>query len=167
MNTGGGKLFGLELASTINFGTVVSALDGFGFTGGVSYTESKVRQDDDGDRTQIPGYSKYVANGTLFYETAGCNIRGSARHRATFLGELSVFGGSRGNRRALGETIIDGQIGYDFQTGSFLEGLSLYVQGQNLTDEPFVTVTDPDRPLQVIDHQAYGRRFLAGATFKF
>lgn len=37
------------------------------------------------------------------------------------------------------ETIVDGQIGYDFQPGSALEGLSLYVQGQNLNEEPLVT----------------------------
>ena len=33
------------------------------------------------------------------------------------------------------ETIFDAQIGYDFQLGSMLNGLSLYLQGQNLTDE--------------------------------
>ena len=53
-----------------------------------------------------------------------------------------------------------------FQPGSALEGLSLYLQGQNLTDEPFVT-TNPNEPLQIIDYQRYGRRFLLGATFKF
>ena len=89
------------------------------------------------------------------------------RHRSTFLGELSAFGGQRTNRRALGETIVDAQLGYDFQEGSALHGLSVYLQAQNLTDEPFVTVTNPRTPLQVIDHQTYGRRFLAGFNYKF
>jgi iron complex outermembrane receptor protein len=61
--------------------------------------------------------------------------------------------------------IVDGQIGYDFQEGSALQGLSLYLQGQNLTDERFASVGASRN--QVIDYQIYGRRFLAGFTYKF
>jgi iron complex outermembrane receptor protein len=166
-NTGGGSMYGAEAAATLPFGVIAQALDGFGITGGLAYTKTSVRETPGGDRTQILGYSKWVANGTGFYEQDGFNVRGSVRHRSSFLGELSGFGGNRTNRKALGETIVDAQIGYDFQPGSRLEGLSLYLQGQNLTDERFATVTAPDRPLEVIDYQIYGRRFLAGATYKF
>ena len=61
--------------------------------------------------------------------------------------------------------IVDGQIGYDFQEGSALSGLSVYLQGQNLTDERFASVGASRS--QVIDYQIYGRRFLGGFTFKF
>jgi iron complex outermembrane receptor protein len=166
-NVGGGKLYGWELAGTVPFEVVTPALEGFGFTGGLAYTNTEVRRANGQGTTEIPGYSRWVANGTLFFERAGFSARGSARHRSTFLGELSAFGGQRTNRRALGETIIDAQIGYDFQDGSALQGLSLYLQAQNLTDEPFVTVTNPETPLQVIDHQTFGRRFLAGFNYKF
>ena len=47
-----------------------------------------------------------------------------------------------------------------------LKGVSIYVQGQNLTNEPFKTINGT-RTDQIIDYQKYGRRFLAGATFKF
>ena len=47
-----------------------------------------------------------------------------------------------------------------------LQGLSVFLQGQNLTDEPFIT-HNPGQPSQVIDYQRYGRRFLAGFNFKF
>ena len=40
------------------------------------------------------------------------------------------------------------------------------LQGQNLTNEPFVT-TNPGDVRQVIDYQTYGRRFLAGFSYKF
>jgi len=166
-NVGGGKLYGWELAGTVPFEVVTPALDGFGFTGGLAYTNTEVRRPGDPRTTEIQGYSRWVANGTLYYEKAGFSARASARHRSTFLGELSAFGGQRTNRRALGETIIDAQIGYDFQDGSAFRGLSIFLQGQNLTDEPFVTVTNPETPLQVIDHQSYGRRFLAGFNYKF
>ena len=78
---------------------------------------------------------------------------------------MSGFAANRTRRRAAPETIVDAQIGYDFGSGA-LKGLSLYIQGQNLNNEPFVTY-NPGHPEQVIDYQLYGRRFLAGASFKF
>jgi iron complex outermembrane recepter protein len=132
----------------------------------VSYTETEISPTPGGDPEDIPGYSKWVANGTAYFEKWGFNVRGSVRYRSTFQGELSGFAANRVRRRALDETIFDAQVGYDFQPGSALEGLSVFVQGQNLTDERFAT-TNPDSPLQVIDYQTYGRRFLAGASFKF
>ena len=166
VNGKGGSIYGAELAATLPFGEVVSALDGFGMTGGVSYTETKIQPTPGAKSEDLPGYSKWVANGTLFYEKGGFNLRGSVRYRSTFVGEVSGFAANRTRRRAAPETIIDGQIGYDFQPGSALEGLSLYVQGQNLTNEPFFTYANND-PRQVLDYQRYGRRFLAGFTYKF
>jgi iron complex outermembrane recepter protein len=166
VNTGGGEIYGGEAALTLPFKAITSALDGFGFTGGLGYTISSVR-DGNGNKTTIPGYSKWVANGTLFFEKGGFNARGSARYRSTFLGDFTGFGGSPTRRTALAETIVDAQLGYDFQEGSSLSGLSLYLQGQNLTDERFASVANADRPIQVLDYQIYGRRFLGGFTYKF
>ena len=166
VNTDGGKMYGAELAATLPFSIITPMLDGFGVTGGAGYTKTKVT-DFFGNKSQIPGYSKWVANATLFYEKYGFNARGSVRYRSTFLGDFTGFGGTPTRRDALGETIFDGQIGYDFQPTSSLAGLSLYLQGQNLTDERFAAVTDTSTRLQVLDYQIYGRRFLAGFTYKF
>ncbi len=163
-NTGGGKLYGGELAITLPFSNISEALSGFGITGGIGYTKTKIK-DAAGNVDQIPGYSKWVANGTAFFEKWGFNARGSVRYRSSFLGDFTGFGGSPTRRTALAEMIVDGQIGYDFQEGSALQGLSIYVQGQNLTDERFASVGASRN--QVIDYQIYGRRFLAGATYKF
>lgn len=163
-NTGGGKLYGAELAVTLPFSNISEALDGFGVTGGVGYTKTKI-EDAAGNVDQIPGYSKWVANGTAYFEKWGFNARGSVRYRSTFLGDFTGFGGSPTRRTALAEMIVDGQIGYDFQDGSALQGLSLYLQGQNLTDERFASVGASRN--QVIDYQIYGRRFLAGFNYKF
>lgn len=163
-NTGGGSFYGGELAATLPFSNITPALDGFGITGGVGYTKTKV-ENAQGNIAAIPGYSKWTANGTVFFEKWGFNARASARYRSTFLGDFTGFGGSPTRRTALKETIVDAQIGYDFQPGSALEGLSLYLQGQNLTDERFASVGAARN--QVIDYQIYGRRFLAGFTFKF
>ncbi len=166
VNGTGGKLYGVELAGTLPFETFTEALTGFGVTGGVSYTKTRIKPTPTSPASDLPGYSKWVANGTAYYERYGFNARASIRYRSTFIGEVSGFGASRTRRRAQPETIVDGQIGYDFQPGSTFEGLSLYLQGQNLTDEPFVT-TNPGDSRQIIDHQTYGRRFLAGFTYKF
>ncbi|UUY01439.1 TonB-dependent receptor [Sphingomonas sp. J315] len=165
-NGEGGEIYGAEFAGTVPFETFTSALSGFGVTGGVSYTKSKIAPEPGQPPENIPGYSDWVANGTAYFEKWGFNLRGSVRYRSTFLGEFSGLGAVRQRRRALDETIIDAQIGYDFQPGSALEGLSLFLQGSNLTDEPFVAI-NPGRPLEVMNHQRFGRRFQAGFTFKF
>ncbi len=163
VNTGGGSLYGAEAAVTLPFSTFTPALDGFGITGGVGYTKTKV-ENAFGDVDQIPGYSKWVANGTAYFEKWGFNARGSVRYRSTFLGDFTGFGGSPTRRTALEELIVDAQIGYDFEGGA-LDGLSIYLQGQNLTDERFAAIDNS--PLEVRDYQIYGRRFLAGFTYKF
>ena len=165
VNTGGGDFYGAELSATVPFDIFVSALDGFGATGGVGYTKTKI-EDANGDIDQIPGYSEWVANGTLYYEKDGFNARGSVRYRSEFLADFTGFGGTPTRRLARAETIVDAQIGYDFESGA-LDGLSIYLQGQNLTNTPFVSQFDVPEPRAVIDYQEYGRRFLAGFTYKF
>jgi iron complex outermembrane receptor protein len=166
VNTHGGYLYGGELAATLPFDAITPALSGFGLTGGVGYTKSKVLRFN-GSRTQIPGYSKFVANLTAFYEKGGFSVRGSMRHRSGFLGEFPSFNGAPEQQYVLQETIFDAQVGYDFQPGSFLEGLSIYVQGQNLTNERSATIGVINLPNSWFKYQTYGRRYIIGATYKF
>ncbi|WP_340586429.1 TonB-dependent receptor [Erythrobacter alti] len=165
VNTGGGDFYGAELSATVPFDAFIGALEGFGVTGGVGYTKTKI-EDANGNVDQIPGYSEWVANGTLYYERGGFNARGSVRYRSEFLADFTGFGGSPTRRLARAETIFDAQIGYDFDTGA-LDGLSVYLQGQNLTNAPFVSQFNVPEPRAVIDYQEYGRRFLAGFTYRF
>ncbi len=169
VNTKGGWIMGGELAGTLPFEVFSSALSGFGITGGVGYTETKAF-DANGRASTIPGYSKWVGNLTAFFEKSGFNARGSMRYRSGFLGDFSLFSGGLERQAVLSETIYDAQIGYDFPETSALKGLSLYVQGQNLTDERQATLAEingagvDDAWLK---YQTYGRRFLAGFTYKF
>ena len=165
VNTGGGDFYGAELSTTIPFSIFTSSLEGFGATGGVGWTKTKV-ENAQGNIDVIPGYSEWVANGTLYYERGGFNARGSVRYRSEFLADFTGFGGNITRRLARAETIVDAQIGYDFDGGA-LDGLSIYVQGQNLTNQPFVSQFDVPVPEAVIDNQEYGRRFLAGFTYRF
>jgi hypothetical protein len=64
-----------------------------------------------------------------------------------------------------GASTIDAQIGYDFKHGP-LNGLSVYVQGKNLTNSAFVTYQNNDKN-QVLNYETYGPTWLAGFTMKF
>ena len=164
-NGEGGKIYGLELSASLPFGSFVPALEGFGAIGSASLTRSKVRRTDDGPSEQLPGLSRNVFNGTLYYERGGFGARVSARHRSKFLAEAYALGLSRELTMAKGETIVDAQLSYDL-TNVGVRGLTLYLQGSNLTDEPFVQYFNND-PTQFRHWHTYGRNFMAGATFKF
>ena len=84
-------MYGVELGATLPFGDFIPALDGFGATGGVGWTQSKVHIYPGAPATMLPGYSKWVANGTLYFEKWGFNARGSVRYRSSFQGEVSGF----------------------------------------------------------------------------
>lgn len=164
VNGTGGVLYGAEISGTIPLGDFTHLLDGFGVIGSYSYTKSNIVANPDAPMQPLPGLSKHVANGTLFFEKAGFSTRGSIRYRSGFLAEVISLGPGATNRQARGETIVDAQIGYEFQKGP-LKGLGILIQGQNLTSEPFVT-EDVASHL-IIDYQDYGRRFLGGIAYKF
>ena len=166
VNTSGGKLYGVELAGTLQFETFSRVLSGFGLTGGVGYTKTSVKRYN-GTTTPIPGYSKFVANVTAFYEGDGFSARGSLRHRSGFLGDFVAFNGNFDQQYVLAEDIYDAQLGYDFPKGSTLGGLSVYLQGQNLSNERQATIGVVSLPQSWLKYQTYGRRFLAGFTYKF
>ena len=169
VNTHGGWIKGGELAGTLPGDLLSPMLSGFGLTGGIGYTETKA-YDATGAATAIPGYSKWVGNMTAFYEKNGFNLRGSMRYRSGFLGDFALFSGGLDRQAVLAETVYDAQIGYDFPKESKLAGLSLFLQGQNLTDQRQATLAQingaavPDAWLK---YQTYGRRFLAGFTYKY
>ncbi|MGH8678292.1 MAG: TonB-dependent receptor, partial [Burkholderiales bacterium] len=110
VNGTGGSLYGLELGGTLPFETLIPALEGFGVTGGLSYTKTKISPTPGAPSEDLPGYSKWVANGTAYFERGGFNLRGSVRYRSTFVGEVSGFAANRTRRRAAPETIVDAQI---------------------------------------------------------
>ena len=166
VNGSGGKLYGFEVAGTVPFEVITPALEGFGLTGGAGYTKTSIRPGVGASAEDLPDYSRWVANGTLFFEKWGFSARGSVRYRSSFVGQFVGFGGERELRRALSETIVDAQIGYEFQKGSALEGLSFFLQGQNLTDEPFVSV-DTGASIQIRNYQSYGARYMAGFNYRF
>ncbi len=164
-NGEGGEIYGAEFAISTPFDFISPWLEGFGGQFSISQTESSIQPDPSNPATPIPGLSETVANVTLYYERNGLQARVSNRYRSEFLGEVAGFGNGRTLRQVGAESIVDAQIGYQFESGP-LEGLSFLAQVNNATDEPFYTYEGGDER-RVIDHQSYGRTFLFGVNYRY
>lgn len=164
-NTGRGELMGVEATLSLPFSDISHALDGFGIFASGTYSDSSIKYGDNQTPITLPGLSKWVGSAEVYYEKHGFQLRASYRYRSTFLGEVAGLSAAPTYRQVRPEGILDAQIGYEFQSGP-LEGLSILVEGKNLTDRPFITYQNDD-PRQVIDYQRYGRDYYVGLTYKF
>jgi TonB-dependent receptor len=171
-NGQGGKLSGIELTASIPFELFSESLQGFGVIANASFNDSNIQiRDPDsassvgGGDIDLPGLSKHVYNFTAYYEHNGFEVRFNQRRRSDFIGEIGDFAANRKLRYVEGENITDGQISYNFDEGSSLHGLSLLLQGTNLTNAHYRTYAgSKDRPLENIE---WGRTILLGASYKF
>ncbi len=166
-NNGKGYIFGQEATLSLPFSNFTDALDGFGFFGSLSHTISSVKLGSNPTTAiTVPGLSKWVGTAEGYYEKSGFQARVSYRYRSTFLGEVAGLSANPDFRKVLPEGVLDAQIGYEFQEGSALKGLSIQLQAKNITDRPFATYANEDKR-QVIDYQRYGRDFYISASYKF
>jgi iron complex outermembrane recepter protein len=166
-NNGDGYIFGQEATLSLPFSNLSEALDGFGFFGSVSHTKSSIKLGSNPTQAiTVPGLSTWVGTAEAYFEKAGFQARVSYRYRSKFLGEVAGLSANPEFRLAKAEGILDAQIGYEFQEGSSLAGLSILLQAKNITDRPFITYQNND-PRQVIDYQKYGRDYYLGISYKF
>lgn len=165
-NGDGGDIYGVEFAVSLPFELLSEHLDGFGATGSIGYSKTSISPNGPGTSQPIPGFSKYTAQGTLYYDKDGFQARASVNHRSKFLAEVPGFGQARVLRMAKAETLVDAQVSYEFQEGSTLQGLTVMLQGYNLTNEPFVAYGNNDTRL-VERFEDYGSRYLVGVSYKF
>ena len=166
INGDGGRISGWEFSVSATGEIFTDALRNWGVIFNTSFTDSKVKANPDDPAIDLPGLSDTVANLTLYYENNNFSARVNGRYRDDFLGEVSGFGDGRNLRLVKEETIVDAQIGWTFTGDNWTNGLTIYAQGFNLTDEPFTTFNKGDAR-QVIDYQRYGRSYLVGATYHF
>lgn len=165
-NGEGGNLKGWEFAISVPFDIFSDALEGFGIQGNHSDTSSSIKRlGPDGPDEPIAGLSDKVTNISLYYENYGFQARVGQRKRSDFLGEIQGFGADRALVYIDGETVTDVQIGYTFQEGSSLEGLSILLQVNNVTDEPYRQFFLDNGLTQ--RYEEYGRQYLLGATYRF
>jgi iron complex outermembrane receptor protein len=165
-NADGGSVSGFELQGALPGRLLAAPLEGFGLIGSATCLDSSVELD--GNEIKVPGLSDTVLNLTLYYEHGGFEARVSGNKRDDFLGEIYTISFARELVTVKDTEIWDAQISYDFSDSgiSWLRGLTLTLEAQNLTNEPFVTYNNDDER-QVRDFQNYGRNYMLGARFRF
>jgi iron complex outermembrane recepter protein len=165
-NAKGGRLSGVEFAVSLPGELFTEALDGYGVYFNISQNASDVEfADSRAGKTELPGFSKTTANLALYYEKHGFQARVSGRYRSSYLQDIVAFDANIERRVSEPETIIDAQIGYEFPDSSPLNGLSIVLQGSNLTDEPWTNYYP--NPKRVLNYDTYGATYQLGVTYKF
>jgi iron complex outermembrane recepter protein len=168
VNGTGGYIKGWEFNATLPLGMFVDALDGFGFILNATDISSLVqRNQTTGEGIPFPGLSEFSANATIFYEKAGFSARVSRRYRGEFFAEDRGFAGNRDFNYFSPEGITDLQFGYKFSEEGRLDGLSLLLQVNNLTNESYGTYYTRGDDTAPRSYGEYGRQVLLGATYKF
>jgi iron complex outermembrane receptor protein len=183
-NLGDGHVSGVELSLSVSGAMFSDALDGFGGIVSATFLDSELKYSIDvpvavgSDEIQsiefddpVPGLSEEVYNATVYYEKQGFQARVSWRSRSDFLGEVAGLSLVRQPVNVQGSDLLDAQISYDFSESGIeaLDGLTLTLQAQNLTDEEFVTEhsANDDTSLDIRDVQRFGRNYLFGLSYKF
>ena len=164
-NGKGGYIRGIELSASVTGDIFFEPLRDFGLIISGSYTDSSVKLDENSPAIDMPGLSKKVINTTFYYENNGFNARISNRYRSKFLGEVAGLSAARIYRTVDTESVLDAQIGYEFRQGP-LDGLSILLQANNITDEPFKTYENGD-PRRTVDYQKYGSTYMVGVSYRF
>ncbi|MEO0755055.1 MAG: TonB-dependent receptor, partial [Pseudomonadota bacterium] len=168
VNFADGSIFGIEATVNLSFDDIFpDGPEGFGVYASYTYADSNL-DDDEGNSLDIPGYSENVWSANVYYENFGWRGRLSARHRGEFLSEVPLFDGSLSGATAQEETVLDAQIGYDWDDGP-LEGFGVNLEVFNITDEPFVTEAQTTDPSVVYPsrHELYGTTYNFTVTKKF
>ncbi len=171
-NGKGGTLRGLELTASLPLDMFTEALRGFGVQASATFNDSDIKILDPesassvgSDPIALPGLSDRVYNVTAYFERNGFEARVSQRRRSDFIGEIGNFNGNRTLRYVVGENVTDAQVSYTFSDSSSLAGLTLLLQGTNLTNEPYRTYAGTrDRPLEYVE---WGRTYMLGVNYRF
>ncbi|MGN6376608.1 MAG: TonB-dependent receptor [Sphingomonas sp.] len=163
-NDGRGYAIGFEASATVPLAAVISALDGFSVIAQWAHTDSQIKFSN-GQKITLPGLSKNVYQAQVFFEKWGFNARASLTRRSPYLGDYQLFNAQVTANLTKAQTTLDAQIGYDFHSGP-LNGLSVYLQGHNLTNSETLSYVNND-PNEINIRDQYGATYIAGVTMHF
>ncbi len=172
-NGSGGKVYGVELSISLDAGLFTPALEGFGVLLSGAKTYDSLPDDENGDEIKLDGFSDNVNSIEAYFERSGFSARVSRRYRSAFTATTrSVILNTLRSTQIDAESQIDAQIGYEFSAGT-LQGLTLLLQGNNLTNELAITRQSPEiggsdtTGLLPWEDDNYGRVIMLGASYKF
>ncbi|RYD18609.1 MAG: TonB-dependent receptor, partial [Lysobacteraceae bacterium] len=164
VNSSGGRLKGFEVNVQQPFSFLPGFLSNFGVLANYTHVTSNIQyltSATGGASVTAPliGLSKHAANGTLYFETAKFQIRGSIAYRSRY---LTAVPGTEGNsyNGTSGTTNVDAQMSYNLT-----DNLKFSIEAINLTDQVNDQFVDESNRLNVLTHS--GRQFTAGMRFSF
>ena len=157
-----GFVRGYEFQANYPFHMLSESLDGLGIIASASFNDGKL---DDG--SNVPGLSEETYQATIYYERGGFQARLSGTKRDKFSTEVRGLSLALEQTFDQGAELLDAQISYDFGLAGYdrLDGLSISLQAQNLSEEDTVQANDDSR--QVTQYQQYGTNYLLGLIYKF
>lgn len=163
-NGGGGHIKGIEFAFSQPLeGLARSAglpdwAQGFGVQANLTLNDSKATTPD-GRTTDLPGASPLIYNISGYYERYGFSARVSYQWQKAYLDSI-------GSGDILGDTYWANVARLDFSMRySINENLQLYLDANNLTNEPGIRYQGDFQ--HQIEHETFGRRYLAGVRLNF
>lgn len=163
INGKGAKVSGVELTAKTAFTFLPGFLSGLGVD--VNYTYQKAKDVRlfsvlDGSPLPFPGLSSDSANLTVWYDKGPINARLAYNYRSKYLVSAADNSGQPVYRDPTG--YLDGKVTWK---PSFVQGLSFFVEGKNLTKEEERSTAGADVRLTELGY--FGRRFFVGAAMKF
>ncbi len=164
-NDGHGYVKGAQVTLNLPLAHLTPYLNGFGVILTGNRIKSSLVYGGNPNPIAVPGLSKWVAGGTLYYQRGGFEARVNDSYRSSFLGRVSGISASRIEQTIQGGSSYDAQLSYTFDSGA-LKGLTVLAQGSNLSNKKFVTYQNNDSR-QTQTWEAYGRRYDVGISYKF
>ena len=166
MEAGAGHVAGTEFQANVPFRLISNTLNGLGVIASAAFMDGEINNNT--AKQAVPGLSKETYQLTIYYERSGFEARVAARKRDKYLSETYGKSLSLVPTTDLGATLVDAQIGYNFKDSgiSSLDGLTVTLQAQNLTDEPTVA-TETGDSRQILKYQHFGTNYLLGFSYKF
>lgn len=157
-NADSADIFGIEINYQQSFTGLPAPWDGLGMLIGYTYSDSSADVFDRDDDIPFFLQSEHVGNLALFYERAGIGLRLGYSYRSEYLDTLGE--GPDEDLYVDDHGQLDFKASYDFG-----ESFTVYLQMQNLNDEPLRYVSGRGRRLA--ENEIYSWNAMAGLQVKF
>lgn len=159
VNGQGAKIQGVEISAQTAFTFLPAPWDGFGVQANYTFSEAKnvgLQDPTTFEDLPFPGLSRDTYNLIVYYEKGPLSTRLAYNGRSTYMTSVGTYSGLYRDPT----NYLDGKV-----TWRFKNGLSVFLEGQNLTGE--IERSTAGQPTRLLDGWYSGRRFFMGATFRY
>ncbi|KAF0094632.1 MAG: TonB-dependent receptor [Puniceicoccaceae bacterium 5H] len=161
-NADDGEINGLELTYQQDFEQLIPALKGFGTLLNATWIDSSVKVfQRPGEELPFFNQPDRLFNAQVYYEDHGFSLRVAYSYQDAAL--LEVGGSTDEDIYIASRTTWSAKASYDFT-----ENFSVYVSGENLSDEPYQTYQGNEQYLaENPGYEVYGRTYRVGVNWNY